>query len=198
MTKTNPINVSTTGAVSFNGTAFVGNTLSAVDGGTGQTSYTNGQLLIGNTSTGELSKATISSGTNVSITNGTGTISAALAYPVVSSLAQGEKLKVSSLGTLTTGTTTIDLTAAQVFTATITAAATITIAFSNAPAAGESQIVLLRLTNAGGGTIVWPASTKFANATAPILTTSGVDMLGVYYDVTTTTYIVIVVGLNIG
>lgn len=43
-------------------------------GGTGQTSYTNGQLLIGNTSTGGLDKATLTAGSNITITNGAGAI----------------------------------------------------------------------------------------------------------------------------
>jgi hypothetical protein len=109
----------------------------------------------------------------------------------------GSKVTVSALGTLTTGTETIDLATAQVYTATITASDTITIAFSNAPSSGQSQVVLLRLTDAGGGTIVWPADTKFTAGTAPTLTASGVDVLGVYYDVTTTTYMVFVIGLDV-
>lgn len=52
----------------------VSGTLALGNGGTGQTSYTNGQLLIGNTATGGLSKATLTAGTNVTITNGNGTI----------------------------------------------------------------------------------------------------------------------------
>lgn len=113
-------------------------------------------------------------------------------------LTAGGKVVVSGLGTLTTGTTTIDLSTAQVFTATITAANTITFAFSNAPSANQSQIIIMRLTNAGSGTIVWPAGTKFANGgTAPTLTTAGVDMLGIYYDVTTTTYMVFVIGTDV-
>jgi hypothetical protein len=110
---------------------------------------------------------------------------------------KGSKIVVSALGTLTTGTTTLDLATAQVYTATITASNTITIAFSNAPSAGQSQVVLLRLTNAGAGTIVWPANTKFSAGAAPTLTASGVDVLGVYYDVTTTTYMVFVIGLDV-
>jgi hypothetical protein len=43
-------------------------------GGTGQTSFTNGQLLIGNTTGNTLTKATLTAGTNVSITNGAGSI----------------------------------------------------------------------------------------------------------------------------
>ena len=47
----------------------------AVDkGGTGQTSYTDGQLLIGNTTGNTLSKATLTAGSGVSITNGSGSI----------------------------------------------------------------------------------------------------------------------------
>jgi hypothetical protein len=109
----------------------------------------------------------------------------------------GSRITVSALGTLTTGTTTLDLATAQVYTATITASDTITIAFSNAPSSGQSQVVLLRLIDAGGGTIVWPANTKFTAGAAPTLTASGVDVLGVYYDVTTTTYMVFVIGLDV-
>ncbi len=52
-------------------------TLPVGNGGTGQTAYTNGQLMIGNTATGGLSKATLTAGANVTITNGNGTISIA-------------------------------------------------------------------------------------------------------------------------
>lgn len=49
-------------------------TLSVANGGTGQTTYSNGQLLIGNSSN-SLTKATITAGTGISITNGNGSIS---------------------------------------------------------------------------------------------------------------------------
>ena len=48
-------------------------TLAVARGGTGQTSYSSGQLLIGNSS-GGLSKSTITQGSGISITNGNGTI----------------------------------------------------------------------------------------------------------------------------
>jgi hypothetical protein len=51
-------------------------TISRLYGGTGQTSYTNGQLLIGNTS-GGLTKATLTAGSNITITNGDGAITIA-------------------------------------------------------------------------------------------------------------------------
>jgi hypothetical protein len=57
--------------ISFTGTLPVAN------GGTGQTSYTNGQLLIGNTTGNTLTKATLTAGSGVTITNGTGSITIA-------------------------------------------------------------------------------------------------------------------------
>jgi hypothetical protein len=58
-------------------TTGVTGTLPVANGGTGQTSYTNGQLLIGNTAGNTLTKATLTAGTNVTITNGTGSITIA-------------------------------------------------------------------------------------------------------------------------
>lgn len=52
-------------------------TLPIANGGTGQTTYTNGQLLIGNTTGNTLTKATLTAGTGISITNGTGSITIA-------------------------------------------------------------------------------------------------------------------------
>lgn len=43
-------------------------------GGTGQTTYTNGQLLIGNSTGNTLTKSTLTAGTGISITNGSGSI----------------------------------------------------------------------------------------------------------------------------
>jgi hypothetical protein len=51
--------------------------LPVANGGTGQTSYTNGQLLIGNTTGNTLTKATLTAGSNVTITNGNGAITIA-------------------------------------------------------------------------------------------------------------------------
>jgi len=54
-----------------------GPVLKVAKGGTGQSSFTNGQLLIGNTTGNTLTKATLTAGTGISITNGTGSISIA-------------------------------------------------------------------------------------------------------------------------
>jgi hypothetical protein len=52
-------------------------TLSVARGGTGQTTYTNGQLLIGDTTGNTLTRATLTAGANISITNGAGSITIA-------------------------------------------------------------------------------------------------------------------------
>ena len=49
-------------------------TITPSQGGTGQTTYTNGQLLIGNTTGNTLTKATLTAGTAIGITNGSGSI----------------------------------------------------------------------------------------------------------------------------
>ena len=55
----------------------LGSALPVASGGSGQTSYTDGQLLIGNTSGNTLAKATLTAGTGIAVTNGAGTISIA-------------------------------------------------------------------------------------------------------------------------
>ena len=58
-------------------TTGVTGTLPVANGGTGQTSYTDGQLLIGNSTGNTLTKATLTAGTNVTITNAAGAITIA-------------------------------------------------------------------------------------------------------------------------
>jgi hypothetical protein len=66
-------NTATTGAVTLGGTLAVAN------GGTGQTTYTDGQLLIGNTTGNTLTKATLTGTTSqVDVTNGNGSITLSL------------------------------------------------------------------------------------------------------------------------
>jgi len=57
--------------------ANVTGTVAVANGGTGQTTYTDGQLLIGNSTGNTLAKATLTAGTGIAITNGNGTISIA-------------------------------------------------------------------------------------------------------------------------
>jgi hypothetical protein len=80
--------ITLTGTVTTSGSLTLGGSLSGVslstqvtgtlpvaNGGTGQTTYTNGQLLIGNGS--GLTKATLTQGSGITITNGSGTITIA-------------------------------------------------------------------------------------------------------------------------
>ena len=79
---------------------IISGTLSVVRGGTGQSTYTNGQLLIGNTINNTLTKATLTAGTGITITNGAGAIT------ITATSAGGT---VTSVAALTLGTTGTDL-----------------------------------------------------------------------------------------
>jgi len=64
------------GPVTSTGTITLAGVLTEANGGTGESTYTNGQLLIGNSSSG-LTKATLTAGSNITITNGDGSITIA-------------------------------------------------------------------------------------------------------------------------
>lgn len=78
-------------------------TIAVNNGGTGQTSYTNGQLLIGNTTGNTLTKTTLTAGTGVAITNGNGSITIATGQDITT----GADVQFDSLGigTAASGTT---------------------------------------------------------------------------------------------
>ena len=89
------------------GAIVLAGTLGVANGGTGQTTYTNGQLLIGNSTGNTLAKATLTAGTGISITNGAGSIT------VASTLTLGPNAQVfTSNGTFTipTGVTKLKVT----------------------------------------------------------------------------------------
>jgi len=90
--------------ITTSGTLTLGGTLAVANGGTGQTSYTDGQLLIGNTTGNTLTKATLIAGTNISITNGAGSIT------ISSTAGTGTVTSVGGTGTVNgitlTGTVT--------------------------------------------------------------------------------------------
>ena len=104
------------GAITTTGTLTLGGTLAVASGGTGNTSYTDGQLLIGNSSGGGLTKATLTQGSGVTITNGNGTItiSAAGSGGSVTSVASGNGLTGGPI--TTTGTLSLDVTYANTWT----------------------------------------------------------------------------------
>lgn len=78
--------VGTIGTGVWNGTA-----IGTAYGGTGQTTYTNGQLLIGKTD-GTLAKATLTAGTGITITNGDGSVSIASSGGTVTSVTAASPL----------------------------------------------------------------------------------------------------------
>ena len=91
----------TTGAISLGGT------LNVFNGGTCQTSYTNGQLLIGNTTGNTLTKATLTAGTNVSITNGAGSVTINATDQFVGTVTSASVISANGFaGTVATATTT--------------------------------------------------------------------------------------------
>ena len=86
----------TTGAITLAGTLAVAN------GGTGQTTYTNGQLLIGNTTGNTLTKATLTAGTGITITNGAGSITIAASSASSQSLTYDQFTATASQTTFNT------------------------------------------------------------------------------------------------
>lgn len=69
-------NIATTGSGNT-ATFSIDGVIAVANGGTGQSSYTDGQLLIGNSTGNTLAKATLTEGEGIDITNGSGTITIA-------------------------------------------------------------------------------------------------------------------------
>lgn len=121
--------------VATNDLTALSGTLPVSMGGTGQTSYTDGQLLIGNSTGNTLNKATLTAGSGISITNGSGsiTISSSAAGDVVGPASatdnavarfDGTTGKLLQNSAVTIADTTGDITTAgKVFTAAGTALA---------------------------------------------------------------------------
>lgn len=99
------------GPVTTSGTITLAGTLAVANGGTGQTSYTDGQLLIGNSTGNTLTKATLTAGSGISITNGGGsiTITATSSGTVTSVNASGGTTGMSFSGGPITGSGTLTL-----------------------------------------------------------------------------------------
>lgn len=72
----------------------------------------------------------------------------------------------------------IDLSAGNLFSKTISSATTFTV--TNVPAAGIVASFILEITNGGAYSITWFSGVKWANGAAPTLTAAGMDILGFY------------------
>ena len=71
------------------------------NGGTGQSTFTNGQLLIGNTTGNTLTKSTLTAGTNINISNGTGSITISVTGGISGIAALAKITSLGSDGSLT-------------------------------------------------------------------------------------------------
>lgn len=95
------------GALSLSTAAAITGTLPVGNGGTGQTSYTNGQLLIGNTTGNTLAKATLTGTSNqIVVTNGAGSITLSTPQDIgTTSTPQFTSIQASPTVVVETGTT---------------------------------------------------------------------------------------------
>lgn len=146
-------------ATSINLATQVTGTLSKSNGGTGQTTYTNGQLLIGNTTGNTLTKATLTAGAGVIVTNGAGSITVA-----------GTNSDYVDLGNVS-GTVNIDFTKGVVRARLI---GNTTFAFTSVPASGTVAAVTLMVVQdgTGGRTVTWPAASDYPGGVVPPATTA--------------------------
>ena len=107
--------------------------------------------------------------------NGTGIITASdNTFSRANLLDYGEV--TNAIGATGGGTQAIDMTLGNSVSATVDTSAN-TFTFTNPTASDEACSFTLILTNGGSQTVNWPASVDWAAATAPTLTTSGVDVL---------------------
>lgn len=124
-------------------------------GGTGQTTYTDGQLLIGNSTGNTLSKATLTAGTGVIITNAPGAITITAPGPNYSA----DYLVVAGGGGANSGgggaggmqTGTVSLTPTIVYSIIVGAGGAGSGASTNAVSGSDSSISAFAITSLGGG-----------------------------------------------
>lgn len=107
VTVTSAGNVTVAGSITA--ASIAGVTVGVAQGGTGQTTYTNGQLLIGNTTGNTLTKATLTAGTGISVTNGSGSITIAATSTGLPG-AQGQAFTSSGTFTVPSGITAVKVT----------------------------------------------------------------------------------------
>jgi hypothetical protein len=181
-----------TPATATNGAVTVAGTLAVASGGTGQTSYTNGQLLIGNTTGNTLAKATLTASTGISVTNGAGSITLTNTAPdqVVSLTGAGTttisgtypSFTITSNDTYVGTVTSVGLSMPTQFTVTnspVTSSGTLTAAWNTqtanyvlaGPTSGGAAVPTFRALVAGDVPALSYVSS--VSATAPITSTGG-------------------------
>ena len=171
------------GASSITGTLGVG------DGGTGQTSYTDGQLLIGNSTGNTLAKATLTAGTGISVTNGSGSITIANTGPALDTAqtwTKGQRGEVTALSDA--ATIAVDFADSNFFS--VTLGGNRQLGNPSNMVAGQSGAIFITQGGGGSRTLSYDTYWDFAGGSAPVLTTTGgaVDVL--VYMVRTSTSVV--------
>lgn len=158
------------GPVTTSGTITLAGTLAVANGGTGQTSYTDGQLLIGNSTGNTLTKATLTAGSGISITNGNGSIT------ITSTAGTGTVTSVSGSG----GTTGMTLSGGPITTSgilTLGGTLAITSGGTGATSASGARLNLdVPSTTGGGASGTWAINISGNAATV----TDGVVTSGSY------------------
>lgn len=163
-------------AVDLGASAITG-TLAEADGGTGETSYTNGQLLIGN-STGGLTKAALTAGTGISVTNGDGSITVASTGPALDTAQTWTKGQRGEVTALTdAATVAVDFADSNFFSVTLTGNRQL--GNPTNIVAGQSGAIFITQDAVGGRTLSYDTYWDFAGGTAPTLSTAAnaVDVL---------------------
>lgn len=157
--------------ITTSGTLTLSGTLGVANGGTGQTSYTDGQLLIGNSTGNTLAKSTLTAGSGISITNGGGSIT------IAATGSGGTVTSVSGSG----GTTGLTLTGGPITgSGTLTLGGTLAVANGGTGASSASGARLnldAPSTTGGGASGTWGISISGNAATA---TSAGSVTNGVY------------------
>jgi hypothetical protein len=75
--------------------AALSSAISTGKGGTGQTTYTDGQVLVGNSTGNTLSKTTLTAGAGISVTNGSGSITISSTAATTGYIIQGNAAQIS-------------------------------------------------------------------------------------------------------
>lgn len=149
----------------------------------------NGVFTITNTGTGAFEIKQAGAGDVVIITNNTERLRATSGGNFgVNQASPAAKFDVNGgvcSNITTVAASTVDCTAGNYFTKTVTGA--LTWVFSSPPASRAFSF-LLEVTNGGTGTQTWPTSVKWPGGTAPTLVAAGVDILGFVTDDSGTTW----------